>query len=75
MACFVYYDDDYADNGGIGLAEFEDSSTAAAFIESRMSSHPDPKLENYTVIDGRKMNLSVREQITRVVIQSPPVHG
>ena len=49
---FVYYSDDYYDNGGIGLEEFNSRVDAEEFIAKRMAADSDRTLDMYTVIEG-----------------------
>ena len=64
MNFFVFYNDDYADNGGVGFAEFATAEQAEAFIAKRMKLNDDPPnniemKEQYTVVRGRKMDLKI----------------
>lgn len=63
---FVYYEDDYPDNGGVGLLSFDNLSDAKSFIEGRLLQIPNTTLENYLLIEGRAMQLSVVAQVTKI---------
>jgi hypothetical protein len=70
---FVYYHDDYYDNGGVGLSEFDSDQAATDFILARMERVADEggesKLENYTVIRGRKLAVVAAERVTSLLLK------
>lgn len=63
---FVFYNDDYADNCGVGLARFESRDHAAEFIAERMKTAQRPDKINYTVIEGRELSILPKEVATRI---------
>ena len=70
---FVYYQDDYYENNGVGIDEFESDASAVAFIEGRMkaaAAHGKvPDLKLYTVIRGCKAEIVQIERITSVQLR------
>jgi len=69
MSFFVYYDDDYADNGGRGLERFENRATAEAFITKRIGADPDERsIENYKVIEGEELGFGIVEVVKKIKI-------
>lgn len=73
MTIYVYYEDDYADNGGIGLSEFNQTEGAMEhallFIEERMKSHPKATIENYRMILGKELPLEAAQVVTKVRVK------
>lgn len=74
MKYFVYYRDDYKDNGGEGLKECKDEAAAIAFIESRLKVADQEFLsegldECYKVIFGTEKKIKTAEKVTRVIIE------
>ena len=72
MAWFVYYSDDYYDCGGVGMREFATGDEAAAFIERRMKEdarEDGGSVGNYTVIEGERRRVVVKEAVSRVAIE------
>jgi len=49
---FVYYDDDYPENGGVGFEKFETEKLLFEFIAKRIKEDPTRELTNYTVVKG-----------------------
>ena len=68
MKYYVYYSDDYADNGGMGFEEFNEKDEALSFIQSRFSH--DPKLSDYRLIKGSELNLRAVETVTKIAADS-----
>lgn len=77
MKFFVYYHDDYYENGGVGLEEFDNQYDAEKFILARIEDVPEKRsLKNYTVIYGDKAEINAvqyagsfeRSPCARVVI-------
>ncbi len=60
---YVYFDDDYAINGGIELKSFSSISQAFKFIEKRMK-EKNSYLNNYTLIEGKQIPL--KAAITKI---------
>lgn len=58
---FVYYEDDYADNGGLGFTCFGSKYDALSFILKRMEEIIEngriPAIDNYRVVEGRERTL------------------
>ena len=70
MKYFVFYDDDYAEDGGTGLERFETAKLAAKFIQERIAAKPaERELLNYTVIFGEEKAVAAVETATRIKIQ------
>ncbi len=67
MECFVYYEDDFFDMGGIGFKEFKSEVEAIKFIEERLSKVENPRIQDYTLIRGKKMSLQVVEYATKIL--------
>lgn len=65
---FVFYDDDYPGNGGIGLSKFDSQQEAEEFIKSRMAERDKPDISNYTVIEGVQKNVVEISRVTEVRI-------
>jgi hypothetical protein len=63
MNYYVYYYDDYAENGGIGLEVFEEKDEALQFIEDRMKQDRGRKLEDYKLLYGRELKLKAVETV------------
>lgn len=69
MKYFVHYDDDYPDNGGIGIEECDSKSEATKFIEDRISADPIHRsLDKYTLIYGFKKEIKAVESVVRIKI-------
>lgn len=62
---YVYFSDDYADNGGVGLDSFELEDQAISFIEKRISKN-ECSLNCYTLIYGYEIKLKSKEKILSV---------
>lgn len=65
---FVFYNDGYAEDGDVGLSEFENIEQAADFIELRIASDSNRKLTDYKVIVGVEKNIEAVEMVKRVKI-------
>jgi hypothetical protein len=65
MKVFVYFADGYG-KGGIGLEAFDYREDAAAFILKRMSEDPDRTLDQYTVIEGRRLEAKPMAVVTQI---------
>lgn len=62
---FVYYD--LYENGGVGLQRCQSRDEAAEFIQNRMKDdRGKPSLENYTVIDGRTIEIEAVQVATLI---------
>jgi hypothetical protein len=68
MKYFVFYSDDYYENGGVGFCEFDKKVDVLSFIEGRMKSVEHPDIKDYSVIEGRRLPIEVAEVVTRVKI-------
>ena len=69
MKYFVFYSDDYPDNGGVGLKECETVEAAESFIEQRMKVVKHNNLAHYKVIIGATVELTTVDKITKVKIE------
>lgn len=73
MKHYVFFNDDYANCGGIGLKEYETKQEAIKFIEKRLELNLDGPFErsinNYTVIYGKKAVLETVSVATKVKIE------
>ena len=65
---FVYYNDDYCDNGGVGLERFEDRTLAEKFILKRLKMDDRKIVTNYTVIEGQEMPIKIVQTIHKIKI-------
>lgn len=63
---FVFYDDDYADNGGIGFEFFSTQDQAIQFIQKRMDQDSSRTIENYQVIEGIERLIESVEVVTKI---------
>jgi len=68
MKYFVYYSDDYPDNGGVGLEWFDTEQLALNFIEQRMQGNPERELSHYKLIKGKRLKLKAAQVIAKVVV-------
>lgn len=69
MKYFVYYDDDYPDNGGIGIEECASKSEVTKFIEDRISADPIHRsLDKYTLIYGFKKKMKTVKSVVRIKV-------
>ena len=66
MKYFVEYNDDYADNGGIGLEQFDEKQQALEFVEKRMKQDSSRTLSNYTLIKGEDIQMKAVEVVTKI---------
>ena len=69
MQVFVYYHDDYADNGGVGIERFASRDEAASFITQRLARVQNPDTKRYTVIEGRVLTVNPVTFATRVNLE------
>lgn len=69
---FVFYDDDYPGNGGIGLNKFDSQEEAAKFIQLRMADKEKPDISNYTVIKGAQQGIAEVSRVTEISISESP---
>ena len=67
MGYYVYYEDDYPDNGGIGLVGFSSLEDACGFIEERLRNHRGD-LKDYTLIQGNIVNIKAVSVVTKVQV-------
>jgi hypothetical protein len=67
---FVYYADDYYDNGGVGLETFDTKADALAFIERRLRLNEEPSLDRYTLIEGEQLELRPVETVTKLTAEA-----
>lgn len=64
---FVFYDDDYPENAGIGIKEFISEVEACEFIERRIAQEPRKRdLNCYTLINGGIIKLLEYQSVTKV---------
>lgn len=63
---YIYYSDDYHANGGVGFGEFTSMADAEKFINARLQASDNPNISNYTVIEGRKLDIE-EVQVVREV--------
>lgn len=63
---FVYYTDDYAEMGGVGLEYFEKLQDALDWIEARMKGKAEPSLDNYRLIEGEVVEIEPAEVIVKL---------
>ena len=65
---YVFHDDDYANEGGIGWQYFATEQEALDFITGRIKQDVTRSLDNYALIEGKKRNLKAIETVTKIVI-------
>jgi len=66
---FVFYHDDYPDNGGIGMKRFATAKEAARYIECRIAEDPISRtMDKYTVIEGKEHETMAVKYATKVGI-------
>ncbi len=65
MPVFVYYTDDYPDNGGVGFTEFADRDLALNFINARLNRSEKPDINNYIVIEGKLLTLEAVQVVQK----------
>ena len=71
MKYFVFHNDDYSDNGGIGLQEFATRTEVEEFLAKRLRFNPTNNLdvdERYTVIQGDRLSLKSVSIVERLEI-------
>lgn len=66
MNYYVYYYDDYPENGGVGLEVFEEKDKALQFIENRLKQDCERKLEGYKLLYGKELKLKAVETVTKI---------
>lgn len=70
MKYFVYYNDDYEDNGGIGLVICDREEDVCAFIEQRIDQNPTERtITDYRVIRGVEAVIGAVETTTKIKIR------
>lgn len=66
---FVYYRDDYAEMGGVGMGCFDSLDFALEFIQSRLSARgSEGDLNHYNLIEGKNLPLVAVSTITKVAV-------
>jgi hypothetical protein len=65
---FVYHNDGYYDDGGVGIEDFNTQDNALTFIESRMRADPQRHLNNYLLVEGKVLVLKPVEVITKLTV-------
>jgi len=69
MAYFIFYEDDYPDNGGVGLHKEDTEYKAILFIENRIADNPtERKISMYTLIEGRELSIEEVEVVKKIKI-------
>jgi len=63
---FVYYEDDYPDNGGVGIEKFQTEEQVCEFIERRLNEDKDRQLDNYTIIKGEIIDIEQVEVAIKI---------
>ena len=69
MKYFVFFNDDYPDNGGVGLREFDSEEGALKFINERLAQHPKASVKSYRLIEGDALAIEPAEVVTRIRVQ------
>ena len=69
MSIFVYYSDDYKENGGVGFVELESKCLAASFIRQRMAAAEKPNINAYRVIEGRELKVKITQIAARIDVE------
>jgi len=60
---FVYYQDDYCENGGHGIKSFKHKKDASNFVIGRMQEAENFSIKDYIVIEGEKLEIEVIEKV------------
>jgi hypothetical protein len=66
MKYFVYYDDDYIENGGVGFGKFDSLPEATKFIEDRISQDKTRNIYDYKIIVGKQLIIEIVETVTKI---------
>lgn len=69
---FVYYTDDYWENGGVDLKAFRTREEAENFIISRIQAKDTSRertIEDYTVIIGEQIEIEVVETVSKIKLR------
>jgi hypothetical protein len=69
---YVYHEDDYYDNGGVGLEKFETRQLAADWITERMKLQAQRVaggVARYTVIDGTELHIVPKRVVEVIELQ------
>ena len=61
---FVYYENGFFEDGGVGFERFATKEEALDFINDRTVGVLDPT--NYTLIQGRAISLRAQEVVTKI---------
>jgi len=68
MKYYVYYNDDYYSNGGVGVETLDTLQNALEFIEHRLEHHAGAvDLSSYHLIEGKEIKLQAVASITKVL--------
>jgi hypothetical protein len=70
MNYLVYYYDDYAEMGGVGLETFDTTDAALRFIEDRLRVSTGRTLSNYTLIKGQVLPIEMLTTAVKVGIKA-----
>jgi len=65
---FVFYDDDWADNGGVGWREFDFEEDALSYIDERMRDR-ETEIDRYTLIKGEKLEIAPKDVVTKIQVK------
>ena len=72
MKYYVYYSDDFWEMGGVGFESFESKSDALMFVQMRYDDSAGgsgkASLDNYILIEGKRLELSAAEVVTKIVV-------
>lgn len=67
---YVFYDDDYCEDGGMGFKGFDNSELALRFIEERMIDRDEEAdISEYRLIEGVERRIVPYQQITKITVE------
>ena len=77
MKWYVYHDDNYYNEGGVGFSTFHTEKEALGFIEERLKiaentayrNTEETSLDNYVLIYGKQLIVEAKEYVSRVQVK------
>ena len=68
---YIYYHDGYYGDGDVGMRACTTEKEVEAFVLDRMSRDSKRTLEDYTVINGKKVEMLSVETVRRIQLVTP----
>ena len=69
MEYFVFYKDDYYENGGVDLRRFKNLGLACQFIEERIKQNPEERdVSDYILIRGEELTIEIYKSVDKIKI-------